>query len=126
MKLIHFSLLTAFASIAGLPVAGLAAPAPGVLSAAEVRAEIVGHRVEAEDGGMTWSYGKGGKYDADDGRNARGGTYAVQADGRLCWTEASGIKGCFQYYRQGGKLNIRRADPDNRFEVGAVKVGPLD
>ena len=109
-----------------VPGPGLTQPVPGVLTAAQVKAQIVGHKVEAEDGGMTWYYNSGGKYDADDGRNALGGTYAVQPDGRLCWTENSGIKGCFQYYRQGAKLRARRADPDNRFEIGAVKVGPLD
>jgi hypothetical protein len=123
MKKLSLALLAA----AGLSAPALAGPAPGgVLSAAQVNAQIVGHKVEAEDGAMTWYYHKGGKYDGDDGRNARGGTYAVRPDGRLCWTENSGVKGCFQYYRQGGKLNVRRADPDNNFEVGAVKVGPLD
>jgi len=103
--------------------------APVVLNAAQVNTQIVGHKVTSEDpsdGGMTWYYMPGGKYDADDGRNSRGGTYVVRPDGRLCWTEGSGIKGCFQYYRQAGKLRIRRADPDNKFELGAVKVGPLD
>jgi hypothetical protein len=99
----------------------------GVLGAAEVRSQIVGRRVEAEDGAMTWYYYPTGKYDADDGRNARGGTYVVQADGRLCWTEnGGGNRGCFQYYRSGGKLQVRRADPDNRFDLGPVKVGPLE
>ena len=106
----------------------VAQPAAGVLTAAQVNAQIVGHKVWSEDadGAMTWYYNKGGKYEADDGRNSRGGTYVVRPDGRLCWTENSGIKGCFQYYRQGGQLRVRRADPDNKFEVGPVKVGPLD
>ena len=110
----------------GLAGTALAQPAAGVFTAAQVNAQIVGHKVEAEDGAMTWYYNKGGKYDGDDGRNSRGGTYVVQPDGRLCWTENSGVKGCFQYYRQGGKLNVRRADPDNKSELGAVKVGPLN
>jgi len=106
----------------------VAQPASAVLSAAQVNAQIVGHKVTSADpdGGMTWYYMAGGKYDADDGRNSRGGTYRVQPDGRLCWTETSGIKGCFQYYRKAGKMNVRRADPDNKFEVGEVTVGPLD
>ena len=117
--------------LAGLGLAVLlvapvqAAPAAGVLTAAKVRAQIVSHSVTAEDGAMTWYYYPTGKYDGDDGRNSRGGTYAVRPDGRLCWTENSGISGCFQYYRKAGKLQLRRADPDNKFELGAVKVGPL-
>jgi hypothetical protein len=99
--------------------------AAGVLSAAEVNSQIVGHSVALEDGGMTWYYNRGGKYDADDGRNARGGTYQVRPDGRLCWNDNAGVSGCFQYYRKAGKLHGRRADPDNTFELGALKVGPL-
>jgi hypothetical protein len=116
------------AGVAAAPPAKGATPAAGgVLNAAEVRSQIVGRRVEAEDGGMTWYYYPTGKYDADDGRNSRGGTYVVQPDGRLCWTEnGGGNRGCFQYYRSGGKLQARRADPDNRFELGPVKVGPLE
>lgn len=109
-----------------LPLLAAAATAsPATLSAAEVRAQIVGHSVARVDGGMTWYYNPGGKYDGGDGRNSRGGTYAVRPDGRLCWTEASGIAGCFIYYRKGGKLFGRRADPNNRFELGELKVGPL-
>lgn len=103
----------------------VAAPAGGVLAAAEVKSQIVGHSVAAEDGGMTWYYHPTGKYDADDGRNARGGVYVVRPDGKLCWTEQSGISGCFEYYRQGGKLQMRRADPGHDFELGAVTVGAL-
>jgi hypothetical protein len=102
-----------------------AASAGGVLSATDVRSQIVGRRVALDDGGMTWFYYPTGKYDADDGRNPRGGTYVVRPDGRLCWTEATGTSGCFQYYRKAGKLNVRRADPDNTYEVGAVTTGPL-
>lgn len=126
MKPLSAAVLAGSLLALGSAAAALAQPAASVLTSAQVNAQIVGHKVEADDGAMTWYYNKGGKYDADDGRNARGGTYAVRADGRLCWTENSGIKGCFQYYRQGGKLHARRADPDNRFEIGVVKVGPLD
>lgn len=101
------------------------AAAAGTLTAAEVKSQIVGHSVTLEDGGMTWYYNPGGKYDADDGRNARGGTYVVRPDGRLCWNDNAGVSGCFQYYRKGGKLQARRADPGNDFELGALKVGPL-
>jgi hypothetical protein len=107
------------------PKAKAAPAAAGTLTAAEVNSQIVGHSVALEDGGMTWYYNPGGKYDGDDGRNARGGTYAVRPDGRLCWTEATGVSGCFQYYRKAGKLQVRRADPGHDFELGAVKLGPL-
>ena len=103
----------------------LAGPAPGALTAAEVNAQVVGHSVALEDGSFTWYYNKGGKYDADDGRVARSGTYQVRPDGRLCWNDNTGVSGCFQYYRQAGKLHARRADPGNSFELGAVKFGPL-
>jgi hypothetical protein len=118
----------------GLVVLALAAPAAaqapkaaagGVLTAAEVKSQIVGHSVALQDGGMTWYYNPGGKYDADDGRNARGGTYQVRPDGRLCWNDNAGVSGCFQYYRKAGKLHARRADPGHDFELGALKVGPL-
>lgn len=115
----------ATSSAAPQPAPNASAPAGGVLTAAEVKSQIVGHRVAGEDGQMTWYYYRDGKYDGDDGRNARGGTYVVRPDGRLCWTDNASISGCFQYYRKGGKLQVRRADPDNNFEVGAVKVGPL-
>jgi hypothetical protein len=108
-----------------MPRSGTSAPAAGVLTAAEVRREIVGHRVAAEDGGMSWYYYANGKYDGDDGRNARGGTYVVRPDGRLCWNDNVGVSGCFQYYRKSGKLRVRRADPGHDFELGAVAVGPL-
>ena len=121
-------LTLAVSALAAQAYAATPAPAGGVLTAAEVRAQIVGHSVKSADGegGMSWYYYPTGKYDADDGRNARGGSYVVGADGRLCWTENSGIKGCFQYYRQGKTLHIRRADPDNKFELGPVKVGSLN
>lgn len=105
--------------------AAAASPAGGVLSAAEVNRLIVGHSVALTDGGMTWYFNPGGKYDGDDGRNARGGTYLVRPDGRLCWSDNTGVSGCFQYYRKGGALMVRRADPGHDFELGQVKTGPL-
>ena len=124
------ALLAAVALLACDPALALAAtkPAPvaaAILTAAQVKAQIVCHRVAAADGGMTWYYNLDGKYDADDGRNARGGVYQVRRDGRLCWTENSGISGCFQYYRKAGRLQMRRADPGHAYELGAIRVGPL-
>jgi hypothetical protein len=101
------------------------ATASSTLSAAEVKAQIVGYSVALADGGMTWFFNKNGSYDADDGRNGRAGTFTVQQDGKLCWNESTGIKGCFQYYRKGGKLLVRRADPGHSTELGAVALGPL-
>ena len=99
--------------------------AGGALTAAEVKSQIVGHSVALTDGGMTWYWNPGGKYDADDGRNGRRGSYTVQADGKLCWKESTGVAGCFQYFRQGKDVKVRRADPGHDFELGAVKIGPL-
>ncbi|HEY9217174.1 MAG TPA: hypothetical protein VIO94_03935 [Phenylobacterium sp.] len=105
----------------------LAAPPPSgaSLSAAEVKAQVVGHSVALADGGMTWYFNANGQYDADDGRNGRSGRFVVQADGRLCWTESTGVAGCFQYYRKSGKLMVRRADPGHSTELGAVTLGAL-
>lgn len=101
------------------------AAAVGVLSAAEVRSQIVGRQVSSEEG-MNWYYYPDGKYDADDGRIARGGTYVVRPDGRLCWNDRVGsVSGCFQYYRKGGQLHLRRADPDNTFELGRITISPI-
>ena len=98
-------------------------PLSGVFNAAEVKSQIVGKMVQGD--GIQWYYYPNGKYESDDGRVARGGTYAVRPDGRLCWDDRIGVSGCFQYYRQQGKLNVRRADPDNKFEIGPVTIGPL-
>jgi len=102
-----------------------AAAAASGLTAAEVRSQIVGHSVALSDGGMTWFFNPDGSYDADDGRNGRSGKFVVQPDGKLCWTETTGIKGCFIYYRKAGKLMVRRSDPGHNTELGAVVVGKL-
>jgi hypothetical protein len=101
------------------------ATASTALTAAEVNKQIVGHSVALTDGGMTWYFNPGGKYDGDDGRNSRGGRYEVRPDGRLCWTEQNGTSGCFRYYRQAGSIRVRRADPGHDTDLGSAKVGPL-
>lgn len=103
-----------------------AAPLPGALTAAEVRAQIVGHSVVNADKTMTWYYHPGGKLEDDDGRNYHAGTYKVEADGRLCWKENDGMAGCFQYVRKGKALILHRVDPGHQFELGPVTVGPLN
>jgi len=99
------------------------APSTGVLTAAEVKNQIVGRKVQGD--GIQWSYYSNGKYESDDGRVARSGTYVVRPDGRLCWNDNIGVSGCFQYYKQAGKLHLRRADPDNTFELGPITVGSI-
>jgi hypothetical protein len=122
--------------VIGLAMAGamglIAAPAVlaaqaagGVLNAAEVRSQIVGHSVALDGGGMTWFFRRDGGYDADDGRTGRSGRYTVQTDGRLCWTETTGVAGCFKYIRKGDTLTVRRADPGHDFELGTATTGPL-
>jgi hypothetical protein len=98
-------------------------PSTGILTAAEVNQQIVGRKVQGD--GIQWSYYLNGKYESDDGRVARGGTYVIQPDGRLCWNDNIGVSGCFQYYRRGGKLLLRRADVNNHSELGSVTVGPI-
>jgi len=106
------------------PAPGTAvAPSTGVLTAAEVKNQIVGRKVQGD--GIQWSYYPNGKYESDDGRVARSGTYIVRPDGRLCWNDNIGVSGCFQYYKQSAKLHLRRADPDNTFELGPVTVGSI-
>jgi hypothetical protein len=91
-----------------------------------VKTQIVGHSVaHGMPSGMTFYYRPGGIYEADDGRNGRSGKYVVKPDGNLCWTESTGIAGCFQYYRVGAGLHLRRTDPDHKFDLGPAKVGPL-
>ena len=130
-KLSWAGCLAAVCFVVGVSFGGLradeAAPAAAesMLSAAEVRGSVVGHSVALADGGMTWYFSADGTYDADDGRVSRSGKFSVQPDGRLCWTESTGIDGCFQYYRTGGKLMVRRADPGHDTELGAVTLGNL-
>ncbi|WP_147157161.1 hypothetical protein [Reyranella soli] len=104
------------------PNAAVTLPA-GVLTAAEVNSQAVGRKVQGD--GTQWLYYSNGKYESDDGRVARSGTYVVRPDGRLCWNDRIGVSGCFQYYRQAGKLHLRRADPDNTFALGPITVGSL-
>ena len=98
-------------------------PAAGVLTAAEVRKQIVGRKVQGD--GIQWSYYASGKNESDDGRVARSGTYVVQPDGRLCWNDNIGVSGCFQYYRQAGRLHLRRANPNKKFQLGPITVGSI-
>ena len=123
MRIPRAALLTALIALAG--TAASAAPLPGSLTAAEVRAQIVGHSVVNSDKTMTWYYHPGGKLEGGDGRNYHAGTYVVQADGRLCWKENDGMAGCFQYVRKGKALILHRVDPGHQFELGPVTVGPL-
>ena len=74
---------------------------------------------------MTFYYHHGGAYDADEGRNGRQGRYVVRADGNVCWTETTGIGGCFQYYRSGKGLRLRLTDPGRLFYLGPAKFVPL-
>jgi hypothetical protein len=100
-----------------------APPSISVLTAAEVKNQIVGRKVQGD--GIQWSYYSNGKYESDDGRVARSGTYVVRQDGRLCWNDNIGISGCFQYYKRAGNLHLRRADADNTSELGPIKVGSI-
>jgi hypothetical protein len=94
---------------------------PQALSAAEVRQTIIGADVTHQAGMGPWSffYLPNGRYDSTNGRVADGGTYAVQNDGRICWTRRLvDTRGCFQYYRLNGKLRVRTESGD----IGPVEV----
>ncbi len=97
--------------------------ANSALTAAEVRAQIVGPtKAVNHNGQLDLTYGADGKFDGGDGRLGTSGTYRVEPDGRLCWKNSRGTSGCFQYYRQNGALFVRRNDGGNTAIIGPVKV----
>lgn len=49
-----------------------------------------------------------------------GGTYAVQADGRLCWQRH--FLGCFRFYSDKGDIWVRREDEHSTGLLGRVAV----
>ena len=125
-------IITCIGMLSGASHAAETSKAPAassaILTAQQVKSQIVGHSVSLKDdgnGGMTWYFNTDGRYDADDGRNGRSGRYTVQPDGKLCWTESTGVKGCFQYYRAGSVLKLRRAAPGHAMELGVVTIGKL-
>ena len=116
------------ALVAMLPLVllGTAPQAAGNLTAAQVRAQIVGHEfaIGTSDDAVTWRVAANGSYTAED-RLYHEGRYTVRPDGLLCWKESNGIAGCFQFYRQGKTLRVRRNDPGHHFDLDEVTVRPL-
>ncbi|MEM8851336.1 MAG: hypothetical protein AAGE03_15055 [Pseudomonadota bacterium] len=113
--------------------AGAPLPASGSggagLSAAEVRAELLGRRLYWGDdlNGVGTIYQPGGRFEGimmNDGRGrANNGNYEVMADGRICWQ--GHVSGCFRFYRRDGEIWVRRDDDRSQAELGAVQITPL-
>jgi hypothetical protein len=93
----------------------------GLLGPDDVRRTLVGRNVD-HSGTMMFRYQNNGTFEAADGRRASGGRYRIEQDGRLCWQNSLGSSGCFQYYRRGGALHVRRNDASSRAELGKVTV----
>ncbi|MEM7641020.1 MAG: hypothetical protein AAF366_00660 [Pseudomonadota bacterium] len=113
---------------------GTDAPVPAAgggtgLSAEEVRAEILGHRLYWGDdlNGVGTVYLPGGRFEGmmvTDGRGrSNNGTYEIMADGRVCWQTL--VSGCFRFYRQDGEIRVRRDDGQSEAELGVVRITPL-
>ena len=71
---------------------------------------------------MFFNFDPSGKLSSGDGRTGRMGQYTLQQDGRLCWAIGTGFSGCFQYYRRGSELRVRRADNANNSDIGPVRI----
>ena len=95
--------------------------AGGGLTADTVRRMLLGNEVD-HAGKLSFIYKPNGTFDAADGRVASSGNYRIESDGRVCWSNSRGISGCFLYYRNGTALHVRRADANNREEIGPVKL----
>ena len=94
------------------------APGGGNLSAADVRAELIGKRLAWGDAGTV--YLPNGRFEGVLAGRANNGTYRIEADGRVCWQ--SMVQGCFRFYRQGGALWVKRDDPQSQAILGPVTV----
>lgn len=114
------SLFSAACLFAG---AACANAADGALSKLEVMKLISGNSLS--QGEMTFAFKPDGTFDAGNGRTGSGGQYTVQPDGRLCWKNSHGFAGCFQYYRKGPELRVRRNDAQSKADIAKVTVSPL-
>lgn len=98
-----------------------AAPQPaattnGNLTAADVRAQLIGKRLAWGDAGTV--YLPNGRFEGVLSGRANNGTYRIEADGRLCWQSI--VRGCFRFYREAGALWVKRDDPQNQTVLGRV------
>jgi len=96
-------------------------PSDGGLTADEVRRTLLAKEVD-HAGKLSFIYKSDGTFDAADGRVASNGKYRIEPDGRVCWQNSRGFSGCFQYYRKGNAIHVRRNDATSRDEIGPVKL----
>lgn len=117
----RFPVFRLLAVLASLLLPAMPAAAQDVpLKEAEVRKLIRENEITQRE--MSFIYLPDGKFDATDGRMASGGTYRVEKDGRVCWKNSMGINGCFEFYRRGKELRVRRNDGNNKGDIGRVKL----
>jgi hypothetical protein len=95
------------------------------LNDAQVRSELLGKDVSHGERHHIL-YSEDGKLSVGGGPLGKLGTYRVEKDGRICWRMGPpNDAGCFQYYRRGAQLRVRRTDPDSPGDIGPVVVSSL-
>ncbi|MEK7994707.1 MAG: hypothetical protein AAB403_12960 [Planctomycetota bacterium] len=113
---------------AALALWGLAAPtaeaADVPLTSAQVRSDILGKEVSHNPRHII-IFGTDGKLAVVGGPLGKNGTYRLETDGRICWRmRPPNDAGCFQYYRRGAQLRVRRTDSGSPGDIGPVTVTP--
>lgn len=94
------------------------------LTEAQVRSEIIGKDVSHSPRHHI-TFGDDGKLSAGDGMFGKLGTYRLEMDGRICWRMSPpNDAGCFQYYRRGAQLRVRRTDTGG--DIGPVTVSAFN
>lgn len=114
------SIAFAFALVATASSFAPSKAADGSLTEAEVRKMIAGNDVQHDE--MTFYFKGDGSFDAADGRTASNGKYSIEKSGNICWQNSRGFAGCFQYYRRGAELRVRRNDARSKSDISAVTV----
>lgn len=93
------------------------------LTAAQVHSEIVGKDVN-HDGRLHLTNNANGTVEGGDGRFGFSGTYRLEKEGLICW-KFRGDTGCYQYYRRGAQLRVRRTDMRDG-DIGPVTVSAFN
>lgn len=97
------------------------APSEPALAPNYIRANLLSRAIH--HGKAVYMYYADGKLEASpDGTSVLTGSYRIEADGRVCWNTSQLGRNCFEYYRRGGTLRVRRADANNRNDIGAVTL----
>jgi len=97
------------------------APAEPALAPNYIRANMLSRAVH--HGKAIYMYYPDGRLEVSpDGTNVLTGSYRIESDGRVCWNTSQLGRNCFEYYRRGATLRVRRADANNRNDIGAVTL----